>query len=97
MAYSDWIKEFTWLDICNLHPDSLTSTEQHKWRTTMFNGNWIRGSTAGGCLNFPETPRMGRGFWRLNSSLLEEEEIRQSFEDFLQSQRPPGWEEVCGD
>ncbi|XP_073511109.1 uncharacterized protein [Phyllobates terribilis] len=33
-----------------------------------------------------ETPRMGRGFWRLNSSLLEEAEIRQSFEDFLQSQ-----------
>ncbi|XP_073504949.1 zinc-binding protein A33-like isoform X2 [Phyllobates terribilis] len=36
----------------------------------------------------PETPRMGRGFWRLNSSLLEEAEIRQSFEDFLQSQLP---------
>ncbi|KAG9464835.1 hypothetical protein GDO78_019313 [Eleutherodactylus coqui] len=55
MAYSDWIKEFTRLDICNLHPDSLTSKEQHKWSTTMFNGNWIRGSTAGGCLNFPAT------------------------------------------
>ncbi|KAM4039089.1 uncharacterized protein ACNLHF_017385 isoform 2-T2 [Anomaloglossus baeobatrachus] len=37
-------------------------------------------------LNVTETPRMGRGFWRLNSSLLEEAEIRQSFEDFLQSQ-----------
>ncbi|XP_077148708.1 uncharacterized protein LOC143809537 isoform X2 [Ranitomeya variabilis] len=33
-----------------------------------------------------ETLRMGRGFWRLNSSLLEEAEKRQSFEDFLQSQ-----------
>ncbi|KAM4028677.1 uncharacterized protein ACNLHF_023987, partial [Anomaloglossus baeobatrachus] len=39
-------------------------------------------------LNVTETPRMGRGFWRLNSSLLEEAEIRQSFEDFLQSQVP---------
>ncbi|XP_066437523.1 uncharacterized protein [Eleutherodactylus coqui] len=38
-------------------------------------------------LNVAETPRMGRGLWRLNSSLLEEAEIRQSFEDFLQSQR----------
>ncbi|XP_073499673.1 BTB/POZ domain-containing protein 19 isoform X1 [Phyllobates terribilis] len=37
-------------------------------------------------LNVTETPWMGRGFWRLNSSLLEEAEIRQSFEDFLQSQ-----------
>ncbi|XP_073500937.1 interactor of HORMAD1 protein 1 isoform X2 [Phyllobates terribilis] len=32
---------------------------------------------------------MGRGFWRLNSSLLEEAEIRQTFEDFLQSQSEP--------
>ncbi|KAG9464692.1 hypothetical protein GDO78_019541 [Eleutherodactylus coqui] len=55
MEYSDWIKEFTRLDICNLHPDSLTSNEQHKWSTTMFNGNWIRGSTAGGSLDYPET------------------------------------------
>ncbi|XP_073407266.1 kinesin-like protein KIF9 isoform X1 [Dendrobates tinctorius] len=29
---------------------------------------------------------MGRGLWKLNSSLLEEAEVRQSFEDFLQSQ-----------
>ncbi|XP_071975739.1 uncharacterized protein [Engystomops pustulosus] len=29
---------------------------------------------------------MGRGYWKLNSFLLEEAEIRQSFEDFLQSQ-----------
>ncbi|KAG8549019.1 hypothetical protein GDO81_023107 [Engystomops pustulosus] len=36
-----------------------------------------------------ETPRMGRGYWKLNSSLLEEAEIRQSFEDFLQSQVSP--------
>ncbi|XP_073527968.1 dynein axonemal heavy chain 14 isoform X2 [Phyllobates terribilis] len=37
-------------------------------------------------LDYKRPPRMGRGFWRLNSSLLEEAEIRQSFEDFLQSQ-----------
>ncbi|XP_077113132.1 uncharacterized protein LOC143768334 [Ranitomeya variabilis] len=34
-----------------------------------------------------ETPRMGRGLWKLNSSLLEEAEVRQSFEEFLQSQQ----------
>lgn len=37
-------------------------------------------------LNVSETPRMGKGYWRLNSSLLEEPEIRQSFETFLQDQ-----------
>ncbi|XP_056401029.1 uncharacterized protein LOC130294905 [Hyla sarda] len=35
-----------------------------------------------------KTPRMGKGYWKLNSSLLEEVEVRQSFEDFLQSQVP---------
>ncbi|XP_044146854.1 uncharacterized protein LOC122935155 [Bufo gargarizans] len=35
-----------------------------------------------------ETPRMGKGIWKLNSSLLEEAMVRQSFEDFLQSQEP---------
>ncbi|XP_066431601.1 uncharacterized protein [Eleutherodactylus coqui] len=35
-----------------------------------------------------ETPRMGRGLWKLNSALLEDAEVRQSFEDFLQSQIP---------
>ncbi|XP_040275725.1 uncharacterized protein LOC120990904 [Bufo bufo] len=39
-------------------------------------------------LNVAETPCMGRGMWKLNSSLLEEVTIRQSFEDFLQSQEP---------
>ncbi|XP_056410594.1 zinc finger CCHC domain-containing protein 3-like [Hyla sarda] len=37
-------------------------------------------------LKVSETPRMGRGLWKLNSSLLEVKEIRRSFEDFLQSQ-----------
>ncbi|KAM4035407.1 uncharacterized protein ACNLHF_014513 isoform 1-T1 [Anomaloglossus baeobatrachus] len=39
-------------------------------------------------LNVAETPRMGRGMWKLNSSLLEEATVRQSFEEFLQSQIP---------
>ena len=37
-------------------------------------------------LNFEESPQMGRGYWKLNSALLEEAEVRQSFEDFLQTQ-----------
>ncbi|CAN2391905.1 hypothetical protein PRIEUP_LOCUS1945, partial [Pristimantis euphronides] len=42
----------------------------------------------GGVATVSESPQMGRGLWRLNSSLLEEAEVRQSFEDFLQSQVP---------
>ncbi|KAM5164429.1 calpain-8-like [Mantella aurantiaca] len=55
MAFTDFIKEYSRLEICNLSPDTLTSNEQHKWNITLFNGSWVRGSTAGGCQNYPAT------------------------------------------
>ncbi|MEE6514990.1 hypothetical protein FKM82_023463 [Ascaphus truei] len=55
MAFSDFVKEYSRLDICNLSPDSLTSKEQQKWSITLFNGSWNRGSTAGGCQNYTAT------------------------------------------
>uniref|UniRef100_A0A8C5Q8N5 calpain-2 n=1 Tax=Leptobrachium leishanense TaxID=445787 RepID=A0A8C5Q8N5_9ANUR len=55
MAFTDFVQQYSRLEICNLSPDTLTSTVQHKWNTTLFNGNWVRGSTAGGCLNYPAT------------------------------------------
>ncbi|KAM3930152.1 calpain-8-like [Leptodactylus fuscus] len=55
MAYTDWVHEYSRLDICNLTPNTLTSKDQHKWNITLFNGSWIRGSTAGGCQNYPAT------------------------------------------
>ncbi|KAG8535525.1 hypothetical protein GDO81_028354, partial [Engystomops pustulosus] len=53
MAFTDWVTEYSRLEICNLTPDTLTSKEAHKWNITLFNGSWIRGSTAGGCQNYP--------------------------------------------
>uniref|UniRef100_A0A6I8QR47 Calpain 8 gene 1 n=1 Tax=Xenopus tropicalis TaxID=8364 RepID=A0A6I8QR47_XENTR len=55
MAFSDFLREYSRLEICNLSPDTLTSTEQHKWNITLYNGSWARGSTAGGCPKYPET------------------------------------------
>ncbi|XP_030051828.1 calpain-8 [Microcaecilia unicolor] len=55
MSYSDFSRQFTQLDICNLTPDTLTSNELHKWNTNLFSGHWRRGSTAGGCQNYPAT------------------------------------------
>ena len=37
-------------------------------------------------LNASDIPPRGRGIWRLNSTLLEDERVRQSFEDFFQAQ-----------
>ncbi|CAI9622593.1 unnamed protein product, partial [Staurois parvus] len=37
-------------------------------------------------LSFSDMPLRGKGIWRLNLSLLEDEEVRQSFEEFFQAQ-----------
>ncbi|XP_060610185.2 calpain-8-like [Anolis sagrei] len=55
MSFSDFQRQFTRLEICNLTPDTLTSNHLHKWGMTLFNGSWRRGSTAGGCQNYPAT------------------------------------------
>ncbi|XP_045392907.1 calpain-8 [Lemur catta] len=55
MSFSDFLKQFSRLEICNLSPDSLSSEEVRKWNLVLFNGRWTRGSTAGGCQNHPAT------------------------------------------
>ncbi|XP_016856754.1 calpain-8 isoform X1 [Homo sapiens] len=55
MSLSDFVRQFSRLEICNLSPDSLSSEEVHKWNLVLFNGHWTRGSTAGGCQNYPAT------------------------------------------
>ncbi|XP_035862270.1 calpain-2 catalytic subunit-like [Sander lucioperca] len=55
MSYSDFIKQFTQLQICNLTPDSLKSDEVGHWNHYQFEGTWTVGSTAGGCHRFPAT------------------------------------------
>lgn len=57
MSFKDFMKHFDRLEICNLTPDSLTEeelTEGHKkkWEISVFEGEWVRGVTAGGCRNF---------------------------------------------
>ena len=53
MSFSDFLRQFSRLEICNLSPDSLSSEEVHKWNLVLFNGCWARGSTTGGCQNYP--------------------------------------------
>ncbi|KAL4640796.1 calpain-2 catalytic subunit-like [Arapaima gigas] len=55
MAFPDFIKQFSTLEICNLTPDTLTSNEVGQWNNYQFSGQWRMGSTAGGCLNYPAT------------------------------------------
>ncbi|XP_047468422.1 calpain-A-like isoform X1 [Penaeus chinensis] len=60
MSWKDFLANFTMLEMTNLNPDSLededmTGSVRHKWEMSVFEGAWIRGSTAGGCRNFLNT------------------------------------------
>ncbi|XP_069741148.1 calpain-9 [Narcine bancroftii] len=74
MAFDDFKRHFSKVEVCNLTPDSLSNNTSHKWDVTCFEGIWIKGCTAGGCRNFLET------FWinpQYKIKLLEEDEEQE--------------------
>ncbi|XP_057397159.1 calpain-2 catalytic subunit-like isoform X1 [Balaenoptera acutorostrata] len=75
MSFSDFLRHYSRLEICNLTPDTLTSDAYKKWKLTKMDGNWRRGSTAGGCRNYPNT------FWMNPQYLIKLEEEDEDQED----------------
>ncbi|XP_066552999.1 calpain-9 [Amia ocellicauda] len=55
MDFEDFKTNYDKIEICNLTADSLDDDITHKWEVATFEGNWVRGSTAGGCRNFIDT------------------------------------------
>lgn len=56
MSFAEFQKNFERLEICNLSPDALEDMDgSHKWESSVFEGSWIKGSTAGGCRNYLDT------------------------------------------
>lgn len=59
MPYSEFIKTFTHLEI--VHLDNDTSRDEpslqnkNTWQMRLYQGNWQKGVTAGGCRNNPDT------------------------------------------
>ncbi|XP_053191095.1 calpain-9 [Scomber japonicus] len=55
MEFSDFQANYDKVEICNMTPDSLTDNTKRHWEVSLFEGSWIRGSTAGGCRNYIDT------------------------------------------
>jgi len=59
MSFDDVVKYFSIMEICNLAPDDLIEQyelgSKTKWDLSLFEGEWVRGATAGGCDIFQGT------------------------------------------
>uniref|UniRef100_A0A671LX19 Calpain-2 catalytic subunit n=1 Tax=Sinocyclocheilus anshuiensis TaxID=1608454 RepID=A0A671LX19_9TELE len=68
MSFSDFLHHYSRVEICNLTPDALSDDSINKWALSKFDANWRKGSTAGGCRNYPNS------FWMNPQFLIKLEE-----------------------
>ncbi|XP_047467870.1 calpain-1 catalytic subunit-like [Mugil cephalus] len=55
MTLQDFCKNYIDLDICCLCPDFLDGSSSCHWKSSIYEGRWVAGTTAGGCMNNLDT------------------------------------------
>ncbi|XP_039459258.1 calpain-1 catalytic subunit-like isoform X2 [Oreochromis aureus] len=55
MSLKDFCKTYSELDICCMCPDFLDGNSTCHWNTSIYQGRWVAGTTAGGCMKNPES------------------------------------------
>ncbi|XP_019940377.2 calpain-1 catalytic subunit-like [Paralichthys olivaceus] len=55
MSLEYFCKHYSDLDICCLCPDFLDGSSSCHWQTSFYEGRWVAGTTAGGCMNSIES------------------------------------------
>ncbi|XP_061601823.1 calpain-2 catalytic subunit-like [Cololabis saira] len=74
MSFSDFLHQYSSLEICNLTPDALTD-EYTKWKEVEFEESWRRDVSAGGCANYPNT------FWMNPQFVIKLDEVDDELDD----------------
>ncbi|XP_053730470.1 calpain-2 catalytic subunit-like [Synchiropus splendidus] len=69
MSFTDFLRQYSQLEICNLTPDALSSDDLKKWSQKDFEETWRRGVSAGGCRNYINT------FWMNPQSVIKLQEV----------------------
>uniref|UniRef100_A0A3Q1E924 Calpain-2 catalytic subunit n=1 Tax=Acanthochromis polyacanthus TaxID=80966 RepID=A0A3Q1E924_9TELE len=81
MSFSDFLQQYSRLEICNLTPDALTGDEYKKWAESEFEDTWRRGVSAGGCRNYANS------FWMNPQFVIKLDEVDDDPDD--------GQEDLC--
>lgn len=77
LPLEDFCKFYSEMDICCLCPDFLDGSSTCHWKKSFYEGRWVAGTTAGGCMNNRDT------FWTNPQYRVK---IDQLFEKCAQSQ-----------
>ncbi|KAF7657388.1 hypothetical protein LDENG_00028110 [Lucifuga dentata] len=74
MSFSDFLRQYSRLEICNLTPDALKD-EYKKWAESEFEDTWRCDVSAGGCRNYPNS------FWMNPQFVIKLDEVDDDPDD----------------